>query len=206
MAAFVLAVELVWLAVAIPLRGAVQWRRTGSIGFRLGRGGIVELLGGILSGAAIVTALAAPILDLAGVVGSIPALLRPLWQVIGVALLLAGAVASSAAQFAMGDSWRIGVDPNERTALVTAGPYRWVRNPIYTAFTAVFTGAALALATSVALVSAALAILAVQVQARLIEEPYLRAAHGPAYAAYAAATGRFLPGLGRLRHPTGAWA
>lgn len=30
------------------------------------------------------------------------------------------------------DSWRIGVDVTERTALVTSGPFGVVRNPIFT--------------------------------------------------------------------------
>jgi len=33
------------------------------------------------------------------------------------------------------------------------------------------------------------------------EEPYLYATHGEAYAHYAARVGRFLPDLGRLKHP-----
>ena len=32
----------------------------------------------------------------------------------------------------------------------------------------------------------------------LVEEPYLLAMHGAAYAAYAARAGRFVPGIGRL--------
>jgi protein-S-isoprenylcysteine O-methyltransferase Ste14 len=202
MAAFVLAVELVYLTVAFLVRSVVHRRRTGSIGFRLGHGGLVELFGGILFVTAIVLAVAAPILDLVGLVEPIAAFYHPLEQGVGVALLVAGVVATPVAQFAMGNSWRIGVDPKERTALVTAGVFRWVRNPIFTAMTAVAVGIALALASPVALVSAALAVLAAQIQVRLVEEPYLRAAHGPAYEAYAAVTGRFLPGIGHLRHST----
>ena len=31
----------------------------------------------------------------------------------------------------MGTSWRMGIDPNERTQLVFTGPYAYVRHPIY---------------------------------------------------------------------------
>ncbi|MET9817324.1 MULTISPECIES: hypothetical protein [unclassified Streptomyces] len=33
----------------------------------------------------------------------------------------------------MGASWRVGVDVGERTALITGGPFAYVRNPIFTA-------------------------------------------------------------------------
>lgn len=38
-----------------------------------------------------------------------------------------------AAQQAMGRSWRIGVDTDERTELVTEGVFGLVRNPVFTA-------------------------------------------------------------------------
>jgi protein-S-isoprenylcysteine O-methyltransferase Ste14 len=41
-------------------------------------------------------------------------------------------------------------------------------------------------------------VLALEIQVRLVEEPYLLRAHGTAYASYAARTGRFAPGIGRL--------
>jgi protein-S-isoprenylcysteine O-methyltransferase Ste14 len=37
---------------------------------------------------------------------------------------------------------------------------------------------------------------------RLVEEPYLAATHGSSYASYAAAVGRFVPGVGKLPPPT----
>ncbi|PYG00281.1 hypothetical protein SAMN05216184_104223 [Georgenia satyanarayanai] len=43
-------------------------------------------------------------------------------------------------------------------------------------------------------------LLAVEIQVRLVEEPYLIRAHGHAYASYSERVGRFLPGLGRLTH------
>jgi protein-S-isoprenylcysteine O-methyltransferase Ste14 len=40
--------------------------------------------------------------------------------------------------------------------------------------------------------------LALELQVRAVEEPYLIRSHGDAYRAYAARVGRFLPGIGRL--------
>jgi protein-S-isoprenylcysteine O-methyltransferase Ste14 len=40
-------------------------------------------------------------------------------------------------------------------------------------------------------------VLALEIQVRLVEEPYLRRTHGAAYERYAARTGRFAPRVGR---------
>ncbi|MFF5757489.1 methyltransferase family protein [Streptomyces longwoodensis] len=103
------------------------------------------------------------------------------------------------AQRAMGASWRVGVDQEERTALVSDGPFARVRNPIFT--TMAVTGLGLTLMVPNILAFAALAALvtAVELQVRVVEEPYLRSVHGSAYTAYAATAGRFVPGIGRQR-------
>jgi protein-S-isoprenylcysteine O-methyltransferase Ste14 len=43
-------------------------------------------------------------------------------------------------------------------------------------------------------------LLSLEVQTRLVEEPFLAGRHGAAYLEYARAVGRFLPRIGRLRH------
>ncbi|MET9817325.1 MULTISPECIES: hypothetical protein [unclassified Streptomyces] len=48
-----------------------------------------------------------------------------------------------------------------------------------------------------ALASLLALIVAVELQVRVVEEPYLRTVHGPAYLEYRARAGRFVPG--RLR-------
>lgn len=40
---------------------------------------------------------------------------------------------------------------------------------------------------------------ALELQVRVVEEPYLLRTQGPEYASYALRVGRFLPGAGRLR-------
>ena len=104
----------------------------------------------------------------------------------GLALSVAGLGALLWSQASMGDSLRIGVDPSERTDLVTAGPFRWVRNPIYSA----------------SLVAFALLALGLDLHVRLVEEPYLVTTHGSSYTSYAARVGRFVPGLGKLTAPS----
>jgi protein-S-isoprenylcysteine O-methyltransferase Ste14 len=118
--------------------------------------------------------------------------------VAGLVLALAGFAATLAAQTGMGASWRIGVDPAERTALVTDGVFAHVRNPIFTAMAAALAGVVLTVPTWVSVLALVALVVAVQLQVRAVEEPYLRSVHGPAYADYAARAGRFLPGIGRL--------
>ncbi|MEU0164095.1 methyltransferase [Streptomyces iakyrus] len=87
------------------------------------------------------------------------------------------------------------MDVGERTALITGGPLAYVRNPIFTAMAVTGLGLVLMVPNILALTS----LLAVELQVRVVEEPYLRTVHGPAYLEYRARAGRFVPGIGRLR-------
>ena len=124
---------------------------------------------------------------------------HPLVQALGVVVAVMGIAAAFGAQMALGASWRIGVDQSERTALVTTGPYRWVRNPIFTAVLVAFGGLALMVPNVVALLGWALILTGIEAQVRRIEEPHLHRVHGEPYDRYAVKVGRFLPGLGRSR-------
>jgi protein-S-isoprenylcysteine O-methyltransferase Ste14 len=99
----------------------------------------------------------------------------------------------------MGASWRIGVVEQKRTTLVTGGPFAHVRNPIFTAVMVFAVGMLLAVPNVVSLVGFATVVAGIQLQVRLVEEPYLLRAHGAAYREYAARVGRFVPAVGRLR-------
>ncbi|HYP56098.1 MAG TPA: isoprenylcysteine carboxylmethyltransferase family protein [Solirubrobacterales bacterium] len=117
----------------------------------------------------------------------------------GIALALVGIVATFVAQSAMGDAWRIGVEAEERTSLVTDGPFALVRNPIFAAMAPTALGLALMVPSVVALLGLVALLVALELQVRLVEEPHLLRAHGAAYADYAGRVGRFLPGVGLLR-------
>jgi transposase len=62
-------------------------------------------------------------------------------------------------------------------------------------------GLTLMVPTVVGLVGLALVVAANDLLVRLVEEPHLRRVHGEVYARYAAAVGRFVPGVGRLGEP-----
>ena len=197
-----------FFALAFGLRGWLQWRRTGSTGFRgiSGAVGSAEWLGGVLFVAAMAGVVLAPVAVLAGLVPPWAALDAPPVRAVGLALAAGGIAGTLWAQLDMGDSWRIGVDHRERTALVTGGPFRFVRNPIYTFMTIGLAGLALLTPNTIAAATLVLLVIALELQVRLVEEPYLLRAHGTPYRTYAAHVGRFLPGIGRLAPPEGARA
>jgi protein-S-isoprenylcysteine O-methyltransferase Ste14 len=178
---------------------AVQLRRTGSTGISSLRGApAAELLGGSMFAAALLLAVANPLLELAGVLEPADGLDRGWAQAAGFVFCGAGIAGTFAAQLAMGSSWRIGVDPGERTELVTGGLFALCRNPIYTFMVLAWAGFALLVPTWLAPVAGVLLIAGLEVQVRLVEEPYLVRTHGAPYLAWASRVGRFLPGLGRL--------
>ena len=147
---------------------------------------------------ALVLGLAAPILALADIVTPVGALTSDA-GVLGAVTSLAGIALSVAAQRAMGASWRIGVDADERTDLVTGGVFAHVRNPFFTATIAVAVGLVLMVPSVVAFPALAALIAAVELQVRVVEEPYLLGTQGDGYRAYAGRVGRLVPLVGRLR-------
>ncbi|BAX95660.1 hypothetical protein MSTE_00316 [Mycobacteroides stephanolepidis] len=203
MAVAALVVYLVFIAAGLGWKSYRQWRATGSTGVRgfHGRPGSREWFAGVGFIAAIIAALLAPILQLAGLIAPLPALdHRPL-QIVGIALAATGIVATVGAQQTMGESWRVGVDTRETTTLVSSGVFGWVRNPIFTAMLTFAAGSALMTPNLLALSGFVLLAASIELQVRVVEEPYLLAIHGKTYRDYGSRVGRFLPGIGRFKAP-----
>jgi protein-S-isoprenylcysteine O-methyltransferase Ste14 len=186
------------LAVVVPV--ALQLRRTGSTGFKglSGRPGSLDRLAGLGLVVAIALGVIAPQVAKSGDVEPIGALDHDWLHAIGISLFVLGLAAIVFSQQWMGRSWRIGVDEQERTELVSTGPFAVVRNPIYTGMIAAVLGLGLLVPNVVAVASVALLFAALEVQTRLVEEPYLLRVHGQSYESWASQTGRFLPGVGRV--------
>jgi protein-S-isoprenylcysteine O-methyltransferase Ste14 len=189
------------LLLAFGVRIAIQVRRTGSTGVR----GLPEDAGSLewLAGGLFIFSLAigglAPLFTLLDLLEPAPALDRPVLNVLGLVVATAGIVLAFAAQLAMGDAWRIGVDPDECTELVTGGPFALVRNPIYSAMMPTVLGLVLMVPNALALVAIVCLVTALELQVRFVEEPYLMRTHKATYARYAARVGRFFPHLGLIR-------
>lgn len=178
------------LTLAFGCRSWAQWRATGSTGFVGIREPVLRLgwWGGVLFILSIALTLAAPVLELTGIT---PAALPPM--AVGLVLAVAGLILTLVAQTAMGASWRVGVDAGERTDLVTTGIFGWVRNPVFSAMVVALAGLPLLVPTWVSVVALVSLVAAVEIQVRVVEEPYLTRVHGTAFNSYAARTGRFVP-------------
>lgn len=122
---------VVWLVTAFGVRAIVHRARTGDTGWRGFRKGAQgsERVAGLLFLVAVVGTLIGAVAEALGWVGSLRLLQQPVLQGIGALAALVGITGTWAAQVAMGASWRVGVDPDERTDLVVSGLFRLVRNP-----------------------------------------------------------------------------
>src|SRR4051794_19361021 len=182
MAAAALVFYGVSLTLTFGVRILVQLRHTGSTGVRgLSSGATpLEWLAGALFLAALVMGAAAPVLALLDVLDPIAALDGVVGHLVGVVLALGGIGLTFAAQLAMGDAWRIGVDPEERTELVTDGPFEVVRNPIYSAMLPTVLGLVLMVPNALAVAAILTLAVGLELQVRVVEEPYLLQVHGRA--------------------------
>ena len=113
---------------------------------------------------------------------------------VGLALVVAGYAGTLWCYAIMGSAWRIGVNAQEKNALVTTGPFERVRHPIYALQVVMLAGALLLLPTVCSLVLLAFHLACVWLKAA-DEEAYLLTTHGEKYREHMARTGRLLPKL-----------
>lgn len=198
----------VYFALAFGLRMAYHRRVTGSSGFHgiSGQPGSAEWTGGVLFLAALLFGALAALLDVLDVLAPLGILDGQFGRSASFGLYWGGLFSTLAAQFAMGKSWRIGVDENDRTELVTDGPFSVMRNPIFTAVIITSFALMLLVPNVLALIAFVGLVVSIEIQVRRVEEPYLLRTHDPEYARYAARVGRFIPLIGRLRSPNTATA
>jgi len=95
----------------------------------------------------------------------------------------------------MGKDWRMDVSLDSRTALITDGPFRRIRHPIYAFSILLMVCTAIVLPTWPMLGVAVIQIALYNAKARN-EERHLLKSHGEEYARYVERTGRFVPRFG----------
>ena len=120
----------------------------------------------------------------------------PTWlRWLGLGLAAAGVGVFAASVYTMCDSWRAGIPQEGETELVTAGIYRFSRNPAFLGFDLTYLGLLLAFWNPLLLALSCLAAVLLHLQI-LQEEAFLPAAFGPAYTRYRSRVCRY---LGRRR-------
>ena len=200
MAPAALALYVLFALLTFGWRAWLQFQRTGDHGIRAFSGPLLSIAGvsSFLLTAGGIVALLAPLAEILGgeriAMAPFPASTRAA----GLVLMPFGIVLTLIAQIEMGASWRIGVDPNEKTALVTTGLFAWVRNPIYTAMLTTLFGLALAVPNVLAALAYLVAFLGLELHVRKVEEPYLLRFHPAGFRDYARRVGRFVPRVGRI--------
>jgi protein-S-isoprenylcysteine O-methyltransferase Ste14 len=121
----------------------------------------------------------------------------PEWtRVPGIALMVAGgilALACITTFFTRGEGTPAPFDPPRK--FVAAGPYKWVRNPMYIGGFITLLGFGFYENSPAILIFAPPWLLATHLMVIFYEEPHLRATFGAAYEAYCLSVHRWLPRL-----------
>ncbi len=112
--------------------------------------------------------------------------------VIGLSVVALGYAGTLWCYAAMGDLWRIGIDHTKKVALVSSGPYRYIRHPIYSFQMVMLIGAFWLLPASFSLALVLAHLVCVRIKAA-DEEAYLLTTLGDEYRHYLARTGRLFP-------------
>ncbi|MBB1284702.1 isoprenylcysteine carboxylmethyltransferase family protein [Flavisolibacter sp. BT320] len=112
-------------------------------------------------------------------------------RVAGIVLLQLSLVWIIIPQYQMQQSWRIGIDANNPTKLVTSGLFRFSRNPVFLGMLSSLLGMFLVIPNALTLAIFFVSYCLLQIQIRL-EEAFLGSQHGAVYQAYRKRVPRFL--------------
>lgn len=118
----------------------------------------------------------------------------PALAVIALVLVFAGILFSFWARAHLGRNWSGEVMVKIGHTLITSGPYRWVRHPIYAGMTLALIGTALASGTPAGFVGLAFILFAFLVRVGQ-EEALMRQTFPGEYPAYSRRTARLFPGV-----------
>jgi protein-S-isoprenylcysteine O-methyltransferase Ste14 len=170
------------LEVGLRVREAVQ----GKGGRNRDRG--TRVLIAVSLGAAIAAASAATSLA--------PSLRTPAaLRVLGVIVMWLGLATRVWAVAALGGAFRTTVEVDPDQAVVTTGPYQWIRHPSYAGLLLIVAGLGLALGNWLSVAACLLLPPPALVWRIHVEEAELSRVLGDAYGAYRARTKRLIPGI-----------
>jgi protein-S-isoprenylcysteine O-methyltransferase Ste14 len=114
---------------------------------------------------------------------------------IGYLLYFSGLSIVLVSQHQMGCTWRVGVDLNEETKLITTGLFKYVRNPIYTGLFIGCIGLWCISPSIILILGLLILYISVELFVRKVEEPYLHEQFGSEYEKWHHSTPRYFPRL-----------
>ncbi len=162
---------------------AMRGIRTNQVASRRGEAHAVEVVMSIATVAVIIVQLASIALDWNWNAGSS--------RIVGFVIGLVGCGFFIAAEFGIGDSWRVGVPKDDDTQFVEDVIYRWSRNPAFLGFDLQYIGVCLMFLNILTIVFSVFAIVMLHLQI-LHEENYLSQRFGRAYLDYQKRVMRYL--------------
>jgi protein-S-isoprenylcysteine O-methyltransferase Ste14 len=170
------------LEASLRVREAVQGkgRRNRDRGTRV----LIAITIGAAIGAAGAATSVAPSLRIPGAV-----------RELGVFVMWSGLATRVWAVVALGGAFRTTVEIDPDQAIVSSGPYTWIRHPSYDGLLLILAGVGLALGNWLSLVACLVLPLPALVRRIYVEEAELNRVLGDAYRTYQARTARLIPGL-----------
>ena len=187
---------LAYVSVAFLWRSFVVWKRTGvnPVVFK-GSDSAHDFIGRIFK--VLFALIVAVVAIYAFVPGAYQYLMPIPWfeqtwiKSTGIVLLLLSLAWTILAQAQMGNSWRIGIDAEQKTELVHRGVFTISRNPIYVGMLVTLLGLFLVVSNVGTLLTLLVGIILIGIQVRL-EEEYLTQVHGDKYVEYRRSVRRWI--------------
>jgi protein-S-isoprenylcysteine O-methyltransferase Ste14 len=110
---------------------------------------------------------------------------------VALILIIASVLIGTAAQFGLGDSWRVGIRKEQRTGLVEGGIFGVSRNPFFLSYLIMFAAYTILLRSLVLLFLSPIGFVLVHSMV-ISEERHLESLHGDAYRRYKDKVPRYL--------------
>lgn len=179
---------VLFFVIAMAGRSYLFWKQTGINPYKLGSTESAhDLIGAFFRFVSLIVIVATAIYSFVPALypytGPIAWLESDWLRIAGFVLLFAALFWVSVGQIQMGNSWRIGIDEEKKTDLVTKGLFSLSRNPIFLGMRVLLLGLFLATPNALTLLAFGLGDALMQVQARL-EEEHMRKLHGEKFEEY----------------------
>lgn len=185
---------LLFIFTAVFGRMIIQYRMTGDYGVRLAKKNfsLVQIIASLLlslSGLIILICIIGLTFDYLKLEFK-PSLTQ---EVFGYIFYSSGLAIVLISQYQMGSTWRVGVDPDEKTKLITNGFFEYVRNPIYTGLFIGSFGLWLIAPSIILALGLSVFYVAIELFVRKVEEPYLHKQFGAEYEKWCNSAPRYFP-------------